>query len=332
MARKRQWTPEEEEELINFLTDTQVLRQICKLPKIGEKKHSLADCKAKLQSLLKINEKKSGDEEEQQADAPVGKAAKPASAAELGVPLNRCDEIRRYLELFGYDPGHTILQVNLAGKYGHTTPRDFMEQQTALTRQRYGGTVIVVVGRVHDPAVVNLVAKPRRPGKNSAYVGYFSTGSSQSGLAPHEALPLDFVPQTMQYPDEWRQKFSNSRGYLVTMYVPTAFARHKNELLRHLRSAASLKDVRGAWDWIEPLRKYGAERVGRTASPGSGSKRVKASRAKQAEPPTQDADDDEATTQPDSETQQEESLSQQDKSRQPDELPESAGAAFVQAW
>ncbi len=48
----------------------------------------------------------------------------PTTAQEIveqQVPMNRREEIREYLKLFGYKPERTVLQVHVAGIFGRRT-------------------------------------------------------------------------------------------------------------------------------------------------------------------------------------------------------------------
>lgn len=182
-------------------------------------------------------------------------------AIKLEVPENRTEEILRYLRLFGYKPNSTILQVHIAGYFGRgrRTPKQVSQRERAASR--YGGRTFVVVGRTHDPNFLrNLIApKKRQEDSNPGYVGYLFKKKDQDGKAPHELLPLDFVPSELSYPSDWKDMFA-TRGYLVTMHVPSDFAPRKNELQRQLRRLKGRALVKEPWTFLDDLEQYGYEK------------------------------------------------------------------------
>lgn len=182
-------------------------------------------------------------------------------AIRLEVPENRTEEILRYLRLFGYKPNSTILQVHIAGYFGRgrTTPKQVSQRERAASR--YGGRTFVVVGRTHDPNFLrNLIApKKRQEDSNPGYVGYLFKKKDQDGKAPHELLPLDFVPSELSYPPDWKDMLA-TRGYLVTMHVPSDFAPRKNELQRQLRRLKGRALVKEPWTFLDDLEQYGYEK------------------------------------------------------------------------
>src|ERR1051326_1063415 len=100
------------------------------------------------------------------------------------------------LNLFGYKPERTILQVHIAGffKKGSSSQRE--AQRRIASTKRYGGTTFVIVGRTHDPSILDKVASPRksRDAANPGYVGYLWQGKDPDKKPPHEILPIDFMP------------------------------------------------------------------------------------------------------------------------------------------
>ena len=91
------------------------------------------------------------------------------------VPQNRPNEIYEFMKLFGYKPERSIVQVHLTGFFRKKkyTPREIEQHKTAT--KRYGGTTFVVIGRTHDPSIMEMVVKPKKknPYDNSpGYVGY----------------------------------------------------------------------------------------------------------------------------------------------------------------
>src|ERR687897_2420764 len=78
------------------------------------------------------------------------------------VSSNRRAEILDYLKLFGYKPDRTILQVHIAGYFNKRQANARARVQRETTARRYGGTTFVVVGRTHDPSIMNSVTKPKK--------------------------------------------------------------------------------------------------------------------------------------------------------------------------
>jgi hypothetical protein len=184
-----------------------------------------------------------------------------ASAAEQTVrgqvPPERRREIGLYLELFGYKPDRTILQVHVAGSFGRRpqSPRETGRREAAASR--YGGRTFTVVGSSHDPSmVVNLIPPRRSREANPGYVGYLFAAKDEEGKPPHELLPLDLVPSGMTYPADWKSLFA-TKGYLIAMHVPTSFAPFKNELLRRLRRVGGAMDAKKRWTFFDELEEYG---------------------------------------------------------------------------
>jgi hypothetical protein len=90
------------------------------------------------------------------------------------VPEDRRREMFEYLKLFGYNPDRTILQVHVAGFFDKGRPSARAAEKRQATARRYGGTTFVVVGRTHDPSIMDLVIKPRKKREQASptYVGY----------------------------------------------------------------------------------------------------------------------------------------------------------------
>jgi hypothetical protein len=78
------------------------------------------------------------------------------------VPQNRPNEIYEFMKLFGYKPERSIVQVHLTGFFRKKkyTPREISQHKTATKRN--GGTTFVVIGRTHDPSIMEMVVKPKR--------------------------------------------------------------------------------------------------------------------------------------------------------------------------
>jgi hypothetical protein len=78
------------------------------------------------------------------------------------IPQNRRDEIYEFMKLFGYKPEWSIVQVHITGFFRKKkyTPREIEQHKTAT--KRYGGTTFVVIGRTHDPSIMEMVVKPKK--------------------------------------------------------------------------------------------------------------------------------------------------------------------------
>lgn len=200
--------------------------------------------------------------------APSSSATATVQAAEQlverEVPTDRQDEIRRYLELFGYKPGRTILQAHVAGSMGRraTTLPEMKRRASADTR--YKGRTFTVLGRTHDPSIRDRLIPPRpRSGvmKNEGYLGYLFMPKDEGLKPPHELLPLDFTPASLQYPGEWKAAFGSAEGVLIAMHVPSDFAPSKNEIHRRLKRIAGAVDPRKEWEFLQELEEYGYPRA-----------------------------------------------------------------------
>src|SRR5919106_5383135 len=73
------------------------------------------------------------------------------------VPSNRREEILEYLKLFGYKPDRTILQVHITGFFKKWQVNARAQEKRETTAKRYGGTTFIVVGRTHDPSIIDLL-------------------------------------------------------------------------------------------------------------------------------------------------------------------------------
>ncbi len=188
-------------------------------------------------------------------------SSKPMTAqgmVEQQVPENRREEIKEYLKLFGYKPERTILQVHVAGIFGHRTRVPAQMEKKAAAEARYGGTTFTVVGRTHDPTIARNLIPPKksREEPNPGYLGYLFKEKDKDEKPPDELLPLDFVPADLNYPQDWKQTFA-TKGYLVVMHVPSNFAQGKNEVHRRLRRIKGAVDVKKDWEFLGELKEYG---------------------------------------------------------------------------
>lgn len=172
----------------------------------------------------------------------------------------RREEILQYLELFGYNPDRTILQIHITGFFGK---KNYTRQEVELKNRaikKYGGTSFVVVGRTHNPDIIEKVINPKKkdPLKISpGYVGYLWNKKNPHGIAPHELIPLDFTPIHLTYPSEWKSMF-NTKGFMIAMHVPTSFIKDKNRISRYLYRLGKDKfDVRNEWSFLDNLKEFG---------------------------------------------------------------------------
>lgn len=171
------------------------------------------------------------------------------------VPANRREEMLEYLKLFGYKPDRTILQVHIPGFFKkRQIPPRAVEMRKAAAR-RYGGTTFAIVGRTHDPSIMDLVIKPRKKPEETSpgYVGYLWKNKDPQNRPPHEVLPLDFTPTHVPYPQDWRSMFA-TEGFMIALHVPSSFAKDKNRLSRALYRAGKTADVKKRWDFIDEVR------------------------------------------------------------------------------
>jgi hypothetical protein len=170
------------------------------------------------------------------------------------VTSNRQEEILEYLKLFGYKPDRTILQVHIPGFFNKRQANSRAIEQREAAVKRYGGTTFVIVGRTHDPRIMDLVIKPKKKGEATSpgYVGYLWKSKDPQKRAPHEVIPLDFTPLHVTYPAGWKSMFA-TKGFMVALHVPASFAKQKNKLSRALYRAGKKADVRKRWDLLKKL-------------------------------------------------------------------------------
>ncbi len=179
------------------------------------------------------------------------------------VPSDRRHEIFEYLKLFGYKPDRTIIQAHIAGFFNKkqmTTGKE-AEKRRATTK-RYGGTTFVIVGRTHDPSIMNLVTKPKKKLDQTSpgYIGYLWKNKDPDNKAPHEVLPLDFTPTHIPYPNDWKNMFA-TKGFMLSLHVPASFAKNKNRLTRALYSVGKTANVKQRWNFIDEIKGYGFEQT-----------------------------------------------------------------------
>ena len=180
---------------------------------------------------------------------------------------NRRNEIHEYLRLFGYKPDKTIIQVHITGffrKKGQQPGQKEKERHIAAVK-RYGGTSFVIVGRTHDPSIIENVVKPKKKNPldtSPGYVGYLWKNKHPQKRAPHDVLPLDFTPIHLSYPTDWKNIFA-TKGFMVALHVPASFAKDKNRLTRALYrlGKSGVVDVKNEWTFLNDIRQYGFNKM-----------------------------------------------------------------------
>jgi hypothetical protein len=178
------------------------------------------------------------------------------------VPPHRREEMLEYLKLFGYKPDRTILQVHIAGFFNKQHARSRPAEKRQAAAKRYGGGTFVVVGRTHDPSIMDLVIKPRKKLEQASpgYVGYLWKNRDPQNRPPHEVVPLDFTPMHVPYPQDWKNMFA-TKGFMIALHVPASFAKDKNRLSRALYRAGKNADVKQPWSFIDQVRGEGYGQV-----------------------------------------------------------------------
>jgi hypothetical protein len=193
----------------------------------------------------------------------------PARIVSSQVPSNRRYEILEYLKLFGYKPDRTIIQVHVAGFFNKkrtATGREAEKRQA--TSKRYGGTTFVIVGRTHDPVIMDLVAKPKKKPEQASpgYAGYLWKNKDLENRAPHEVIPLDFTPIHLSYPQDWKDMFA-TKGFMLAMHVPASYAKDKSQLTRALYRVGKTADIKKHWNFIDEIKDRGYEQTRQAEDP-----------------------------------------------------------------
>ena len=179
------------------------------------------------------------------------------------VYANRRNEIHEYLRLFGYKPDKTIIQVHITGffrKKGQQPTQKEKERHIAAVK-RYGGTSFVIVGRTHDPSIIENVVKPKKKNPldtSPGYVGYLWKNKDPQKRAPHDVLPLDFTPIHLPYPTDWKNIFA-TKGFMLALHVPASFAKDKSRLTRALYrlGKSAIVDIKNEWTFLNDIRQFG---------------------------------------------------------------------------
>jgi hypothetical protein len=173
------------------------------------------------------------------------------------VPQNRRQEIYEYMSLFGYKPDKTIIQVHITGFFRkkNYSQREIEQHKGAV--KRYGGTTFVVIGRTHDPSIIDILIKPKKKSpydSSPGYLGYLWKNKDPQKRAPHNVMPLDFTPVHLPYPVDWKNRFA-TKGFMIALHVPSSFARSKNRLTRALyRIGKTRVDVKKEWNFLDELK------------------------------------------------------------------------------
>jgi hypothetical protein len=174
---------------------------------------------------------------------------------------NRRNEIHEYLKLFGYKPDKTIIQVHITGFFRKRQLSQIEKERYKLAAKKYGGTTFVIVGRTHDPSILENVIQPRKKNPldtSPGYVGYLWKNKDSQKRAPHELIPLDFTPIHLPYPADWNKMFA-TKGFMLALYVPASFAKDKD---RHVRALyhigkSSIVDIKEEWTFLNEIRHLG---------------------------------------------------------------------------
>lgn len=178
---------------------------------------------------------------------------------------NRRNEIHEYLKLFGYKPDKTIIQVHITGFFRKRQPSQKEKERYTAAIKRYGGTSFVIVGRTHDPSIIENVVKPKKKNPldtSPGYVGYLWKNKDPQKKAPHDVLPLDFTPIHLPYPTDWKNIFA-TKGFMVALHVPASFAKDKNRLTRALYrlGKSGVVDVKNEWTFLNDIRQFGFNNI-----------------------------------------------------------------------
>ena len=213
---------------------------------------------------------KTRNKKKQQQPQRIQTLSKAESIISSQVFYNRRYEIHEYLKLFGYKVDKTIIQVHITGFFRKKGQQASQKQKgrQALAIKRYGGTSFIIVGRTHDPSIMESVIKPRKKNPQDTspgYIGYLWKNKDPEKRAPHEVIPLDFTPINLPYPTEWKNMFA-TKGFMLALHVPSSFARHKNRLTRALYRVgkSATIDVKGEWTFLNDIKQYGFNNMPQT--------------------------------------------------------------------
>jgi hypothetical protein len=214
-------------------------------------------------SFTQENLKYNGKMQQQQRVQTISKAG---SVVSKQVSAKRRDEIYEYLKLFGYKADKTIIQVHVTGFFRRKGQQaDKKEKARKAATKRYGGISFVIVGRTHDPSIMENVIKPKKRNPldtSPGYIGYLWKNKDPQKRAPHEVIPLDFTPINLPYPTEWKSMFA-TKGFMLALHVPSSFVRYKNRLTRALYriGRGGPLDIKNEWRFLDDLRRLGFDNV-----------------------------------------------------------------------
>src|SRR5215211_8194673 len=101
--------------------------------------------------------------QQQQQPQRIQTVSKAESIISSQVFYNRRNEIHEYLKLFGYKADKTIIQVHVTGFFRRKGQQADQKEKArkAATIKKYGGISFVIVGRTHDPLIMENVIKPK---------------------------------------------------------------------------------------------------------------------------------------------------------------------------
>jgi hypothetical protein len=173
------------------------------------------------------------------------------------VPQNRRQEIYEYFKIFGYKPDSTIIQVHITGFFRKKTYSQREIEQHKAAVNRYGATTFTIIGRTHDPSIMDILIKPKKKNpydSSPGYVGYLWRNKDIKKRAPHELVPIDFTPVHLPYPVDWKERFA-TKGFMIALHVPSSLAKTKNRVTRALyRIGKTRVDVKQEWKFLDELK------------------------------------------------------------------------------
>ena len=137
------------------------------------------------------------------------------------VSANRRNEIHEYLKLFGYKADKTIIQVHITGffrKKGQQQSNQKEKERQAAAVKRYGGTSFVIVGRTHDPSIIENVVKPKKKNPLDASPGY--VGYLWKNKDPQKSGTVIDVKKEWTFINDIRQFGINNTQQQITKTTP----------------------------------------------------------------------------------------------------------------
>lgn len=174
--------------------------------------------------------------------------------------------------MFGYKADKTVIQVHVTGFFRRKRQQANQKKKArqAATIKRYGGVSFVIVGRTHDPSIMESVIKPKKRNPldtSPGYIGYLWKNKDPQKRSPHEVIPLDFTPINLSYPTEWKNMFG-TKGFMLALHVPSSFARYKNRLTRALYriSKSGVVEIKKEWTFLNEMKQFGVNGMEPTIS------------------------------------------------------------------